>query len=644
MRKHGYKGTGAKRMKKGFISLFVSLLLLSVFFPVSCLAVGEDEEEEAEGPAIVTQPADADVAYPYGTTFHVEAEDPDEVVSYQWILNDGKKDVILDGTSAHTDTLIIPSTRQKDKPVTLRCELTDSEGNVSVSEEAVFRVVNGSENKPVLYVGEYALQPGETMDLSRFSEGSGSVTFHENGTEITFEDFQFNDLSCLFDRELSSSKGVSFVRIRGSIQPYYFHFKGKCSINNTYYDPEKNDGDITLLVNFGSYESGQRPTVVFDGDGELTLIGGSCALYSDVNVEIRNTLITKPYEDHPCYGIICQDLTLDEGGSLDILSNGTGIMAQEDIHLKEGSILKIESAAPRANLSQSVETLISAGGDILAEGASLELTARGIEKNFVPYKSFIASYTAIASTGEGDIVFDHSDVKIRMDAERSDTLYAIGFAGIGGNDLHLLGASVLDIAISAPEVISCTGIGLSGSLFAEKDCTITIDIDASGNVAGMEVREETDFTDCNVDIHVLSENHENTYGIITGRAKIDLTEEAYSVHALAEEGTAFLTILDEETPEAEYDAGYKSTHTTLSRKVRILSPGSAKISTWADPEYEAGTGMETVYSRKDTSLPASEVTFGVRKDEAVFTLLSLAILAGAGYATYRLTNKKRRDA
>ena len=65
---------------------------------------------------IKEQPKSAEVSYPDGATFHVEVEKPEDVASYEWTYSDGSTTYHLDGMSASTDTLIIPSTMQDDNP------------------------------------------------------------------------------------------------------------------------------------------------------------------------------------------------------------------------------------------------------------------------------------------------------------------------------------------------------------------------------------------------------------------------------------------------------------------------------------------------------------------------------------------------
>ena len=98
-------------MKQHAIRKTASWLLLTALL-LTCAGFGLSAETVyAEGgPVITKQPENVEVAYPDGASFHVEVADPDSVASYQWRLTDGYNLFVLEGTSAKTDTLVIPAT------------------------------------------------------------------------------------------------------------------------------------------------------------------------------------------------------------------------------------------------------------------------------------------------------------------------------------------------------------------------------------------------------------------------------------------------------------------------------------------------------------------------------------------------------
>ncbi len=109
-----------------------------------------------EGPVIIKQPEDVTVNYPEGCTFHVEVENPDEVESYQWVMQDiiGQY-FFLEGITAQTDTLKVPSTKQNGNALRFFCIVKGKNGISTRSASAHLTQANAGENKPVLYMEEY---------------------------------------------------------------------------------------------------------------------------------------------------------------------------------------------------------------------------------------------------------------------------------------------------------------------------------------------------------------------------------------------------------------------------------------------------------------------------------------------------------
>lgn len=152
-----------------YAGVVFSIFLLSLFLPAG-MTVKTVQAAEAEGAQeleITGQPESVQVNYPDGAEFHVEVNDPELVESWQWKLKDVAGNVfVLEGNSAKTDTLVIPCTSQYANPEELVCTITDINGNVIETEPAVIEVMNKEEDKTVLYVGDYAIEPGEELDLS----------------------------------------------------------------------------------------------------------------------------------------------------------------------------------------------------------------------------------------------------------------------------------------------------------------------------------------------------------------------------------------------------------------------------------------------------------------------------------------------
>ena len=116
------------------------------------------------------------VTYPEGATFHVKVDNPDIVLSHQWYVSDSVgKEFKLDGSSATTDTLIVPSTEWSKSGLMFRCVIEDNQGHTTYTDPAYLTLANEEEDKTVLFIGEYALEPGDSLNLEDAALGEGTV-------------------------------------------------------------------------------------------------------------------------------------------------------------------------------------------------------------------------------------------------------------------------------------------------------------------------------------------------------------------------------------------------------------------------------------------------------------------------------------
>ena len=102
--------------------------------------------------------------------------------------------------------------------------------------------VNSDVRKPVLYVGEYAVEPGdEPLDLEDTGLGSGTVTYDSNGLDITFDNVDIVNTHCVYDSSNAPAQGLFLYAVDDSKTiderlEYKMYFKGDCRINNKYFD------------------------------------------------------------------------------------------------------------------------------------------------------------------------------------------------------------------------------------------------------------------------------------------------------------------------------------------------------------------------------------------------------------------------
>ena len=598
-------------MLKKWMTAAAALLLMVAVLP------GAARAEEDDGLKITVQPESREVAYPEGASFHVEVDRPEDVASYKWELSDGYTVFELDGTSASTDTLVIPSTEQESNPVYLCCTITDKNGKKIFTEDAVLTVTNKDEDKPVLYVGGYALQPGDTLDLADTTYGSGVITFDPDGVNITLDNVRYDNSVVIFDRTLDPGMGLYLHSRHGSAYEYYIHCKGENVFNNTYFDPSINSGGVTINSHFGVADDPNKPSLIFDGDS-LTVNGGQYAIYSDGEIEINTDLTINPLEEHYCDGVRGHSIFVGENAKLQLNVCGTGLIALGDLRLYPGSDITVDSIMPHVSQGPTVKSLIIVHGSMYSSGAKITLNGRGTPDNFVPYDAFIANMTGLECWGGLNL----TDTKVTVDlgVEPAEDQYAINFCGIMGDDataLSMSDESSVSIRIQSPDVFGATGVNIGGRAFLEPGCRVDADLSAAGRVIGACIEGGLNLEDAVVNVRAESLTGEETAGILCGGLNVRLKADDRQIRSRAEGGTALLVFSEDPVDEpGAYSPDYEPEILTLDDEIRISIPENAEISGAAYEKYGRQYKAEAVYDAAKTEKPAEEVLITAKKDAA----------------------------
>ena len=583
---------------------------------------------------ITQQPEDVDVTYPDGADFQIKVDHPENVRSYRWELRvysiedrDSFNIYALDGESAKTNHLIVPSTEYESHPHYFRCIVTDLHGKKHVSDEALMTVVNRKEVKPVFYVGEYAVEPGESLDLEDYGIGSGTVAYDKNTFDVTMTDVDLNNRYSIYDSTQAASTGVFFSAIDDS-KPieerleYTLHFKGDCRINNTYYDPENNAGGVTVNAYFGTKDLAEMPTLRVEGDGLLTLIGGGDSIYvHDGNLDIATDIRTLPMGINYNRGLYAHSIAVEKGVDLDIKSCGPAITAVSgDIWVLDRANIFIDTIAPHISKGLAAFSVINSAGSISCSRANINIKCTAVPENIIPYYSTVSMIAGISA--QGRITLDDTLVIMSMSKKKWSDKFVHNYYGISGGDLSslsLTGGSSLDLEIGGSEVYGAYGISVGGNIVVDPDCMIRVYAISANKAAGITTDGRLSVKDGIVDVHVLSMSPDKevtalTTGILCGEADLDVPVEENYVYSVVGDGAAYIAGGQEKTTDPiVYTKDYKPQYTAVSKGSELTRPVKGAISGYG---YNIG-GMtykaETVYDLKDTSKPSLEACFGDMK-------------------------------
>ncbi|MBR4142080.1 MAG: S-layer homology domain-containing protein [Firmicutes bacterium] len=605
---------------------FTLLAALAVLAVCVCFAFCQGTVYAEGGPVIIKQPESVEVNYPDGASFHVEVADPDNVASYQWQLTDGYNLFTLKGTSAKTDTLVIPSSQQDDPVMAVSCLITDKDGNTVESEPATITVVNKEEDKTVLYVVEHALEPGETLDLAQTSLGSGKVAFDKDGVHMTFTDLKLDNSNPTYDQQLAASTGLYLVRRRSDVPEFHLRFQGECEINNTFYDPEYNGAGVDLNAFFASGDDANHPTIVLEGgiNDSLTLKGGSNAIYTDGNVEIGLFLKCEPNGNIFMDGIRCQTLVVDEGALVELQTNGTGVFTLGDLRLFENASLNIHSTPAPVSVGATAKNLILLGGSLYAEGAGISLDGFADPERFIPTGQYLAMMNGVAMEGTASTInLKNSYLNIFLHADKAEEPFAVNFNGIIGNEINnslAMEGGTIHVTVEAPQVEGCAAVVLGGKATLENGSLIYPYVSTAGEAHGFEVSRDLVIDDSLIDSYVESATGGKSYGVMCGSAELKGAAGGTLLHSVAKNGVAFAADTGERTEEEiAFAKDYTPVKIVLEDRASLTLPKGGVFALASVPGYGEFIQAETVFDPAQTAKPAEEVQIELAKDPFPFT-------------------------
>lgn len=582
--------------------LLLTLTLLAVLALFSAPAWAE--------PVITAQPTDAEVNYPDGATFHVEVADKASVASWQWFASDGYSSYTLNGVSAKTDTLVIPATDQNPNDLWFCCKITNKDGSFVFTDDACLHIANVDENKPVLYAGDYALEPGEKLDLADTTLGSGTIEYAADGVNVTLTDVRLSTAVMTYDVYLAPSNGLFLYYRDSPVQTYYLHFKGVCQFDDTFFDPNYNAAGVVINSFFACDDEDEVPTIVMDGDGNLLLRGGSNQIYSDGNIELAAGLATEVNGSYFNDGIRCRDLIIDDGVRVSLRVNGTGVHTEGDLILKDDSYLSVASSAPHVSVGPTTKNLLFIVGDLKASNAELKLNGWADPAEFLPYDSMVATMSAIDLAGEGSVIAEGTDIDIELTSLHAEETFAMNFYGVTGeganNGLILARGSSLNVKIDAPEVVNAGGLGIPGFFDVEDGSHVNVDVKAQGEIIGVAADRKLAVSDSSLKIKAESVDGGLVLGAVCGEASFSLNKAGNVVSVAAPGGVAFAAGTETTDDPVSYTEGYLSKLIGLAGKTMCLKPESYEINLCGVPAYSSTVIAETFYGA-DKSKPATEV-------------------------------------
>ena len=569
---------------------------------------------EEETLKITKQPAEViEIHYPDGVEFSFEVNKPELVKSYQWQYFDGyeqpepgpfgfgaslEDDLIerwlpLRGIDTTSNKLSIISSDNIATSDTYRCEITDINNNVIYTDSCEYRVINHGEYKKIAYLGEYAIEPGDTLDLADTPYGKGKISYDENGVDFIFDNVHFcNDFYSVDPR----CGGLCFmIETHDNVEPNYsITFKGTNVMTNNYWEDNDNQGGYSFY--FGFLGQNKKPTVTFKGDGNLTIFGGSYSIiaYCNLVIDIDINLLGLP--KRLTKGILADQITIKKNRHVNATLGGTLFFVEYSdnkgvncsVTLEENTSIQANIDCGSVSQGNTLVYGIAAAGPVVANKSNIVI-------NVVADLDFFSDRFGGISSCEGLysanylVKLNDSNYKFSFKTTQKEDLpepLCTGIMGISGVGVELDNSNI-DIDIDSKYINGSYAI-YSNHTFI-KDCTLDLFVRAYMQANGIcasikEVDDDSgilDISGSNIRLKVDDINPGQVTGTVDsglkcGTLKLDLKGEE-KIEVDIEGCNAIVVCYESSLTPAEYTEGYVAKYLVLddynvTYKANVVSP------------------------------------------------------------------------
>ena len=604
---------------------------------------------DKDGLYITGQPADQSVDFPNPAAFEVQVNNKSKVKSYQWVFENTDADFQtfnLDGEKGQQPNIVIPATRQSSKDWYFYCKITDTAGNEIQTRRALLTINNPFEKKAVLYVGWNALEAGDSLDLAKVNMGSGTISYDEDGTTITFDNVNLtNDAEGViwWDR-LIPTFTIRLCRANNQISDYNLILKGENKITSTYIQPSSQLTGMALDFEFyGGTVGSVVPTVHVKEDsagGSLTIKGGETEFRVIGDLDLNANLTLENFTEEPLsqrgrLGIDCYGFNLASGYTADLDVNGIALATQGQTSICDGANVKINlTPMPADSAVVKPAIYVEQGLFEIGNGATVDITAHAsplsglavdllggiyLEKRATlktngatinidmsadkGAKDYILDYTAIFGNDGSDMTFDQTNLTVNVDGTNvADVsgLYSQGNVSI--NDSKVL--------INAKAKTSTNGLAPEGDLVI-KDSAVVVNTQYLGQKLSAPRLGAGQFDSENL---ALDAGEGSSIAIAAKTITIDLKnfdEDCVRANATNDDGIAMLAKTGEggAVPKS-FDPSYVAKNIVLkSDAINVVpAPKESQISLTSMPGVEEPyMYYETYYNLTNTEKPCNYV-------------------------------------
>ena len=616
----------SKINRKGKIMSSKKIRLIAMIGAAGLLFGSGTAAVKAEGEEIqiTVQPESQEYSYPDPVSFHVEVNHPEKIVSYQWYMTDNAHIFQLDGTSAKTDTLERPSTDYTEGALYYWCEMADEDGNIIKSDQAELVCDNYDERFPLLYISDYAVLAGDTIDLAEYGLGSGKISLASDGSEVTLDHVNMTNLeTSVYDGAFRPTPGLMMMDRSCANDEYHIRMVGDCVIDNRWYAEDVNSGGVTLNTYVAAAYHEKYPAIILEGD-PLTLRGGLNTYYSDTDLIIDTDVTFEAVDNHICESVYAGNIRINSGRTVTINTTGEGIEAIGNLVIEDGAAV-IANMAPAHNPGRptSYGTLM-ADDDLYIGKANVEINVAVDPEEYLPTESLLVAFNGLWA--QGTATLSGSTVAIKMYAPEAAGLYALNLNALRGpwnGSLHLTDGAAVNVNMATDAAADPTVAFYGGDVTIDGGASLTASLRGIGNAYGIYCNNGTltvndGILDVTVDSLEAYDSQRDCVGVRAANINIDLKDSKNLVHINSISGLSMIAGCDGTlTGSEEYVEGYEPEKFIISEDTLIRQPANGEINrfTYRIPRQ---VPVEIIYD-KDTGEPVHEVLLTGAKSSIDFS-------------------------
>ena len=521
---------------------------------------------------ITKQPESTVVELGSETSFEVLVNDPTLVKSYQWQLFNvedpidpdepvfkgevapeslgAEKIVNINCDSARTNKLVMPGPNFYGEKE-YRCKITDIYDQVIYTERCHYTLKDYKQSDPFVAVGSRTVAAGQSLDLATTSFGTGKVSLSEKGNILTLENVKYSNETFDYD-PFDGDVAIYFYCYSFQEDSFKVELVGDNVINNVYFEENNRAGGVSFGLFFSG--RGKKPVVNVEGEGSLTIIGGSHSIYCNDAMEIHSDINLYSIANHWNAGIHAPGLTI--GSGVKIKANLTSYLLESNdkvnpvdgqIHIEEGAVIDaIITPVQNAQRGSTLDALaiVTSSYGISLDNAILNVDVI-FDYNNLERGTSLPPTTVVTSHNGGSVDINNgSEVNINVSTINDSLRYiAILCNTIVSTSEHLPG----QLNIFNGSVVAITGDAsscrsVSGPLADE------IDIDSSkvyvdltgGRTNCLASKGSLCINDSIIDVRGVS-SEGIAYGVVA-QAELEITDS--QLHSVVNEGIALGTFFD----------------------------------------------------------------------------------------------------